>query len=519
MMIMKRNTASRTAALAAGVLLAIGSAAAFAGEFRAVENPVQGRYIVVLKQSAARLSTEVGIKSRVPDVARGMAAGHGAKLLRSYENVLRGFVVDADDRALAKLLADPRVAYVEEDGYARINATQSGATWGLDRVDQRNLPLSSTYTYNTTAAGVHAYIIDTGMLATHNEYAGRVGNGFDAVGGGTNDCHGHGTHVAGTVGGTTYGVAKGVTLHPVRVLDCGGSGTWAGVIAGIDWVAANRVLPAVANMSLGGGANASVDTAVANLTNAGVTVAVAAGNNSSDACSFSPARAPSAITVGSTTSTDAASSFTNWGTCLDIFAPGSSITSSWNTGNSATNTISGTSMASPHVAGAAALYLASNPSASPATVRNALVANATPSKVTGIPGSGSPNLLLYTLGSAPPPPPPGCGILASGASLATGQSVTSCDGRFTLVIQGDGNLVLYQAGVGALWANHVYGNGHTLHMQGDGNLVVYNNIGQARWHTYTYGRNGAYLAVQNDGNVVVYSTTSQALWWSGTCCR
>ena len=517
---MKRHSASRTAALAAGVLLAIGSAAAFAGEFRAVENPVQGRYIVVLKQSAARLSTEVGIKARVPDVARGMAAGHGAKLLRSYEHALRGFVVDADDRALAKLLADPRVAYVEEDGYARINATQNGATWGLDRVDQRNLPLSTTYTYNTTAAGVHAYIIDTGMLATHNEFAGRVGNGFDAVGGGTNDCHGHGTHVAGTVGGSTYGVAKGVTLHPVRVLDCGGSGTWAGVIAGIDWVAANRVLPAVANMSLGGGANASVDAAVANLTNAGVTVAVAAGNNSSDACGFSPARAPSAITVGSTTSTDAASSFTNWGTCLDIFAPGSSITSSWNTGNTATNTISGTSMASPHVAGAAALYLASNPSATPAAVRNALVANATPNKVTSIPGSGSPNLLLYTLGSAPPPPPPpGCGILASGASLATGQSVKSCDGRFTLVIQGDGNLVLYQAGVGALWANYVFGTGHTLHMQGDGNLVVYNNIGQARWHTSTHGRNGAYLAVQNDGNVVVYSTTSQPLWWSGTCCR
>ena len=517
---MKRHSASRTAALAAGVLLAIGSAAAFAGEFRAVENPVQGRYIVVLKQSAARLSTEVGIKARVPDVARGMAAGHGAKLLRSYEHALRGFVVDADDRALAKLLADPRVAYVEEDGYARINATQNGATWGLDRVDQRNLPLSTTYTYNTTAAGVHAYIIDTGMLATHNEYAGRVGNGFDAVGGGTNDCNGHGTHVAGTVGGTTYGVAKGVTLHPVRVLDCDGSGNSSGVIAGIDWVAANRVLPAVANMSLGGGADAAIDTSVANLSNAGVTVVVAAGNGGVDACGFSPARAPSAITVGSTTSTDAASSFTNWGTCLDIFAPGSSITSSWNTGNTATNTISGTSMASPHVAGAAALYLASNPSATPAAVRNALVANATPNKVTSIPGSGSPNLLLYTLGSAPPPPPPpGCGILASGASLATGQSVKSCDGRFTLVIQGDGNLVLYQAGVGALWANYVFGTGHTLHMQGDGNLVVYNNIGQARWHTSTHGRNGAYLAVQNDGNVVVYSTTSQPLWWSGTCCR
>lgn len=514
---MKRHSASRTAALAAGVLLAIGSVSAFAGEFRAVENPVQGRYIVVLKQNAARLSVEAGSKARVPDIARGMAAGHGAKLLRSYENALRGFVVDADDRALAKLIADPRVAYVEEDGYVSIDATQTGATWGLDRVDQRNLPLNGTYVYNTTAAGVHAYIIDTGILTTHSQFSGRIGNGYDAIGGGVNDCNGHGTHVAGTVGGTTWGIAKGVSLHPVRVLDCGGSGTWSQVIAGIDWVRTNHVKPAVANMSLGGGANSSVDTATTNLINAGVTVAVAAGNDyGGDACIKSPARTPAAITVGSTDSNDARSGFSNVGTCLDLFAPGGGITSAWHTSTTATNTISGTSMASPHVAGAAALYLAGNPSASPATVRNALVSNATSGKV-GNPGAGSPNLLLYTLTTTPPPA--GCGILASGASLANGQSVTSCDGRFTLVIQGDGNLVLYQAGVGALWANHVYGAGHTLHMQGDGNLVVYNNIGQARWHTYTYGQNGAYLAVQNDGNVVVYSTTSQPLWWTGTCCR
>ena len=387
-----------SAAIGVSLLCAM-AVPAMAGEFRTAKHPVDGQYIVVLKNTAATLVGESNRAARVPAVASDIASTHRANLLRSYDRVLRGFVVKADDAALARLLADPRVAYVEEDGYVSINATQTGATWGLDRVDQRNLPLSTTYTYNTTAAGVHAYIIDTGMLATHNEYAGRVGNGFDAVGGGTNDCNGHGTHVAGTVGGTTYGVAKGVTLHPVRVLDCGGSGSWAGVIAGIDWVAANRVLPAVANLSLGGGANAAVDTAVANLSNAGVTVAVAAGNNSSDACGFSPARAPSAITVGSTTSTDAASSFTNWGTCLDIFAPGSSITSSWNTGNTATNTISGTSMASPHVAGAAALFLASNPSATPAQVTASLIANATQNVVTGIPGSGSPNRLLFTLGN------------------------------------------------------------------------------------------------------------------------
>jgi serine protease len=387
-----------SAAIGVSLLCAM-AVPAMAGEFRTAKHPVDGQYIVVLKDSAATLAGESNRAARVPAVASQIATTHRANLVRSFDRVLRGFVVKADDAALARLLADPRVAYVEEDGHVSINATQTGATWGLDRVDQRNLPLSGSYTYNTTAAGVHAYIIDTGMLLSHSEYAGRVGNGYDAVtpGGNASDCNGHGTHVAGTVGGTTYGVAKGVTLHPVRVLDCGGSGTWSGVIDGMNWVATNRVLPAVANLSLGGGANSSVDAAVAGLTNAGVTVAVAAGNSATDACGFSPARAPSAITVGSTTSTDAASSFTNRGTCLDIFAPGSSITSAWHTGTSATNTISGTSMASPHVAGAAALHLASYPSDTPAQVTTALINASTPNVVTN-PGAGSPNRLLYTLG-------------------------------------------------------------------------------------------------------------------------
>ena len=387
-----------SAAIGVSLLCAM-AVPAIAGEFRTAKHPVDGQYIVVLKDSAATLAGESNRAARVPAVASQIATTHRANLVRSFDRVLRGFVVKADDAALARLLADPRVAYVEEDGHVSINATQTGATWGLDRVDQRNLPLSGSYTYNTTAAGVHAYIIDTGMLLTHSEYAGRVGNGYDAVtaGGNASDCNGHGTHVAGTVGGTTYGVAKDVTLHPVRVLDCGGSGTWSGVIDGMNWVATNRVLPAVANLSLGGGANASVDAAVAGLTSAGVTVAVAAGNSATDACGFSPARAPSAITVGSTTSTDAASSFTNWGTCLDIFAPGSSITSAWHTGTTATNTISGTSMASPHVAGAAALHLANNPSDTPAQVTTALINASTPNVVTN-PGAGSPNRLLYTLG-------------------------------------------------------------------------------------------------------------------------
>ena len=405
---------------------------AFAGEFRTAQRPT-GDVIVVLKEEAASLATESNSRARVSSVAGDMASSHRLQVKRSFSHALRGFVAKADDKAIARLLADPRVAYVEEDGYVSINATQTGATWGIDRVDQRNLPLDSSYTYNTTASGVHAYIIDTGVLLSHSQFSGRMGNGYDAVtsGGNANDCNGHGTHVAGTVGGTTYGIAKGVTIHPVRVLGCNGSGTNSGVIAGMDWVAQNHIKPAVANMSLGGGASQATDDAVQRMVNAGVTVVVAAGNDNGNACSYSPARAANAITVGSTTNTDARSSFSNYGTCLDIFAPGSSITSAWHTSSTATNTISGTSMAAPHVAGAAALYLASNPTASPAQVTSALTGSATPGKVTGA-QTGSPNLLLYTLGGSapppppPPPPPPGSltnGVPLTGLSASTGNSL------------------------------------------------------------------------------------------------
>ncbi|MGL6290785.1 MAG: S8 family serine peptidase [Silanimonas sp.] len=422
---MDKSLKKRTAlALALAAALASSAAMAAGPEFRITQNPVEGQYIVVLKENVAALATERGRGMAVADMARQMAGQHGAQVRRSFTHALRGFVVRADDRALARLLADDRIAYVEEDGYVSIDATQSPATWGIDRVDQRDLPLGNSYTYNTSASGVHAYIIDTGVLLSHVEFSGRIGNGFDAVtsGGNANDCNGHGTHVAGTVGGTTYGVAKGVTIHPVRVLGCNGSGTNSGVIAGMDWVAANHVKPAVANMSLGGGASTATDDAVARMTSAGVIVAVAAGNDNANACNYSPARAPSAITVGSTTTTDARSSFSNFGTCLDIFAPGSSITSAWYTGSTATNTISGTSMASPHVAGVAALYLADNPTATPSAVTAALNDAATPNKVTS-PGTGSPNRLLYSFFGAPPPVdtiapsvPAGLGATASGSS-------------------------------------------------------------------------------------------------------
>jgi hypothetical protein len=364
--------------------------------------PVPGEYIVVLKDELKEVA-QIGSEG----IAQEMALKHGGQVLHSYKSALKGFTVRLPEVALQKLLQDPRVAYVQENGYVQAFATQTGATWGIDRVDQQNLPLNQTYNYNNTASNVHAYIVDTGVRLTHSQFTGRMGNGFDAItAGGTGaDCHGHGTHVAGTVGGTTHGIAKGVTIHPVRVLDCQGSGTDAQVIAGIDWVVQNHVKPAVANMSLGGDASQPLDDAVTNAINAGIVFAIAAGNDSSSACNYSPARTPSAITVGSTTSSDARSSFSNYGTCLDIFAPGSSITSASNSSDTGTTSMSGTSMAAPHVAGVAALYLGANPTATPQQVRDALVTNGTAGKV-GSPGTGSPNVLLYSgfIGGGTPPP-------------------------------------------------------------------------------------------------------------------
>ncbi|MFI8517116.1 S8 family serine peptidase [Streptomyces sp. NPDC085481] len=376
-------------ALAAGLQFAASPTArsATVGDLRLAPASlaVDDSWIVVLKDGSTR------------------AADLGVTPKHEYRSVLKGFSATMSRSRAAALAADPRVAYVEQNATVRIADTQTGATWGLDRIDQRDLPLSTTYTYDTTASNVTAYIIDTGIRTSHSEFGGRASVGTDTVGGGQNgqDCQGHGTHVAGTVGGAKYGVAKGAKLVAVRVLDCNGSGTTAGVIAGVDWVTANAVKPAVANMSLGGGANTSLDDAVKRSIASGVTYAIAAGNGNflglpAKACNYSPARVPEAITVGATDSADKRASFSNYGTCVDLFAPGVSITSAWKDGDTATNTISGTSMATPHTAGVAALYLAAHPTATPAQVSTALVDNATSGKVQD-PRTGSPNKLLHSI--------------------------------------------------------------------------------------------------------------------------
>ena len=366
---------------------------------------IPGRYIVVLESGVASPAS----------VSREMVEAQGGRLHHSYETALKGFAATLSPRAVDELRRNPQVKYVAEDGWVTTSEEQNNATWGLDRIDQRTLPLNTTFGYTATGAGVNVYVIDTGIRTTHAEFGGRASVGTDFVGDGLNgqDCHGHGTHVAGTIAGSTYGVAKGANVIAVRIFGCTGGTSHSTVAAAVDWVTANAQKPAVVNMSLGGGANAPVNDAVAASVASGVVYAVAAGNSNWDACQTSPASAPAALTVASSTSSDLRSSFSNWGSCVDLFAPGSSITSAWSTGDAAVNTISGTSMASPHVAGAAATYMEGHPTASPATVAQAILGSGT----TGVVGDvvGSPNILLF---SKLTPPAPAPSIVLNKTSLA-----------------------------------------------------------------------------------------------------
>jgi len=415
-----------------------GSAPATAG---VPDDAIPGQYVVVLSAEPAAIDRAAG--RALQEVTAALSRSAGAEVRHVYEHALTGFAAQLTEAQATALARDPRVQYVEPDRPVHlVSTTQTNATWGLDRIDQRDRPLNGTYTYANAGAGVHAYILDTGIRYSHVDFGGRASFGFDAFGGDGNDGNGHGTHVAGTVGGSAWGVAKEVSLIAVRVLDNRGSGSTSGVIAGVDWVTANRVRPAVANMSLGGGASTALDQAVRNSIAAGVTYGLAAGNGDflgrpQDACAGSPSRVAEGLTVGSTTSTDTESSFSNYGTCVDILAPGSSITSAWHTSNTATNTISGTSMATPHVIGAAALYLAANPSATPAQVADALVTNASQNKITLHSRSnsgGTPNRLLYTAfigsgGGTPPPTnqPPTASFTHSCSSLTCQFTDTSTD--------------------------------------------------------------------------------------------
>ena len=355
-------------------------------------SPIKNQYIVVL-QAGSDLPAQA---------AAAIAKQHGGQVLFTYNRAIRGFAVRIPEQATSAFLTamqkNPQVSYVEEDTLMQTNTiTQSNPVWGLDRIDQHNLPLSKSFNYNKTGSGVNAYIVDTGILASHQEFNGRVQTGYSAIAdnNGTNDCNGHGTHVAGTVGGSTYGIAKNVGLVPVRVLDCAGSSAMSGVIAGLDWIIQNGRKSAVVNMSLGGSAYSTLDTAIDNLFNNGYVPVVAAGNANTDACTSSPARAGKAITVAATDSTDTRASYSNYGSCVDLFAPGSQITSAWIGSNSSAATASGTSMASPHVAGVVATMLENNSTATPQSITDQLLNQSTINLIQN--PMSSPNRLLYNL--------------------------------------------------------------------------------------------------------------------------
>ncbi len=505
---------------------------------------IPGQYIVVLKEAVPASSVtalSIAPQDPVDALAQQLIAKVGGQLLQSFSGV-RMFSATLSDAAVVALQSEPSVAYVQanrvvnleppavdvDDQTAPTNTVKATAvqflppSWGLDRIDQRLRPYDNQYNYTTTAPNVNVYVVDTGIRATHQDFGGRVSLDFTAIndGYGASDCLGHGTHVAGTIGGSTYGVAKGVQLHSVRVLSCFGNGSDASVIAGFNFVTLHRQLPAVANASLGGsnarGQHQVIADAAVRTTQSGVTVVVAAGNGKpnflgnnvgANACDYVPANAghqTAVITVGATNSNDRRASFSNYGECVSLFAPGVDINSDWNGSDTDSRGDSGTSMASPHVAGAAALYLQDHPGDSAAQVKSALLAQASSGLISKV-GQSSPNLLLYWPGVTTTVP--SCGALASGQSLPVSTSLFSCNHRFELRVQGDGNLVLYRNGTEPLWSNgNSWGKAvERLTMQGDGNLVLYGPGGVPLWNTpNTWGHLNPYLVLQDDGNLIMF---------------